>query len=222
MNYEFNKADKILFDDLNITRTNKTKIVSGQELKPEETEEIEVPVYVDIDQEYNRQRGVMEYLKCSEKYKDNPNVTFMLIGDSIPSDPSSININQIKPYIDNNSIIYKEYQENILEYMKVASCIVLPSYREGMSTVLLEASMMKRPIITTNVPGCIDIIKDQSYGVLCEARSELSLMYAVNIFLNLDQKKIFEMVEKTFDYVNKNFSKKIVLTEYKNSLQHIK
>jgi glycosyltransferase involved in cell wall biosynthesis len=220
-----NKADKILFDDLNITRKNKTKIVPGAGIevpeKIEGYEHNEKKIFLMVSR-LQKEKGVMEYLKCSEKYKDNPNVIFMLIGDSIPSDPSSININQIKPYIDNNSIIYKEYQENILEYMKVASCIVLPSYREGMSTVLLEASMMKRPIITTNVPGCIDIIKDQSYGVLCEARSELSLMYAVNIFLNLDQKKIFEMVEKTFDYVNKNFSKKIVLTEYKNSLQHIK
>ena len=220
-----NKADQILFDNLNITKKNKTKIVSGSGIEvPEETESYqhsEKKIFLMVSR-LQIEKGVVEYLRCSEKYKNNPDVTFMLIGDSVSTDPSSINMNQVKPYIDNNSIIYKKYQENILKYMKAASCIILPSYREGISTVLLEASIMKRPIITTNVPGCIDIIKDQSYGILCKARNEESLMDAVNVFLNLDQKKISNMVEKTFEYVSQNFSKKNVLKEYKNAIQYLK
>ena len=220
-----NKADQMLFNNLNITKKNKTKIVPGSG--------IEVPKKIESYQHsgkkvllmvsrLQKEKGVMEYLRWSEKYKNNPDIIFMLIGDSVSSDPSSINIDQITSYVDNNSIIYKEYQENILKYITAASCIVLPSYREGISTVLLEASIMKRPIITTNVPGCVDIIKDESYGILCKARNEVSLMNAVNIFLNLDQKKISGMVEKTFEYVSQNFSKKIVLMEYKNSIQYLK
>ena len=48
-----------------------------------------------------------------------------------------------------------------------AICFILPSYREGLSTVLVEAALRKLPIITTRVPGCIDIIPDESFGFLC-------------------------------------------------------
>jgi glycosyltransferase involved in cell wall biosynthesis len=114
------------------------------------------------------------------------------------------------------------YQEDIYKYITDASCIVLPSYREGMSTVLLEASVHKRPIITTRVPGCEDIIKNSSYGILCEPRDYKSLLQAIQKFIKLDHLEISMMVEKTFDHVRKNFSKESVLMNYKSSISDIK
>ena len=51
--------------------------------------------------------------------------------------------------------------KNIYDEIKKSDCIILPSYREGLSKILIEACAVGRPAITTNVPGCRDIIKDQ-------------------------------------------------------------
>tara|TARA_B100000953_G_scaffold299663_1_gene300262 strand:+ start:2700 stop:3809 length:1110 start_codon:yes stop_codon:yes gene_type:complete len=220
-----NQTDKQLFDRLNIIKKNKTRIIPGAGINIPENE----PIYKYSSKKLflmisrlQKEKGVLEYLSCAEKFKNNSDINFMLIGDGNSSDPSSIDMSLINQYIQNNSIIYKKYQQNISKFINMSSCIVLPSYREGMSTVLLEASIMKRPIITTNVPGCIDIIKDESYGVLCEARSKKSLLCGINKLLKLDKDKISLMVEKTFLHVKHSFSKNIVLAEYKNSLNHIK
>ena len=57
--------------------------------------------------------------------------------------------------------------------------MVLPSYREGISRVLLEACSLKRPIVTTNTTGCRDIVTDGLNGYLCEAKDTRSLTDAL-------------------------------------------
>ena len=51
----------------------------------------------------------------------------------------------------------------------MADCVVLPSYHEGMSNVLLEAAATGRPVITSNIPGCNEAVDDDKSGLLCEA-----------------------------------------------------
>ena len=95
-----------------------------------------------------------------------------------------------------------------------ASCLIHPSYREGMSTVLLEAASIKIPIITTSAPGCIDIIPDNSYGLLCKPKSVNSLRVAVDRFLELKDEDKDKMTNKTYNHVKKNFSREVVLKKY--------
>lgn len=64
-----------------------------------------------------------------------------------------------------------------------ADAVVLPSYREGMPRSLLEAGAMGLPVIATDVPGCRNIVTDGVNGLLCEARSVLSLMAAIETLL---------------------------------------
>ncbi len=219
-----NDSDKILFESLGIIKSNKTRVVPGSG--------INIPSSIRSYQHNSRttflmiarlqkEKGVIEFLECSEHYKNNPDISFILIGDLLANDPSGITIEEINKYIHNKSITYMSYQEDIYKHINEASCVVLPSYREGMSTVLLEASVLKRPIITTNVPGCIDIIKDESYGILCEPRNSSSLIDATQKFLNLDHLEVVNLVEKTFKHVKDNFSKNIVLAEYKNTINNL-
>ena len=70
--------------------------------------------------------------------------------------------------------------------------------------------------------GCIDIIKDSSYGILCKPRDYKSLLQAMQKFIKLDHLEISMMVDKTYGHVEKNFSKESVLMNYKNSMSHIK
>ena len=72
---------------------------------------------------------------------------------------------------------------NMLEVYKKMDIVVLPSWREGLSKSLLEASSMNLPIITTNVPGCNDIIINNYSGLLISVKNENNLKNAIKIFL---------------------------------------
>ena len=108
-----------------------------------------------------------------------------------------------------------------MPYLMKCSCLVHPSYREGMSTILLEASVLKIPIITTKVPGCIDIIPDESYGSLCEPADIESLIESINKFATLDEDTLKTQTLKTYNYVKENFSRDQILEVYEESLKYI-
>ncbi|CAI8370411.1 MAG: N,N'-diacetylbacillosaminyl-diphospho-undecaprenol alpha-1,3-N-acetylgalactosaminyltransferase [Gammaproteobacteria bacterium] len=159
-------------------------------------------------------KGVIEFLKVAETYKNNENIKFMLLGALNDDDPEGIDREFLNKYIQNGSMSYLDYQEDIMPLLGNASCLIHPSYREGMSTVLLEAASIKIPIITTSAPGCIDIIPDNSYGLLCKPKSVNSLRAAVDRFLELKDDDKDKMTNKTYNHVKKNFSRDVVLKKY--------
>ena len=159
-------------------------------------------------------KGVIEFLKVAEIYKNNQNINFMLVGALNDSDPEAVDRECLNGYIRNDSIMYLDYQEDIMSILSNASCLIHPSYREGISTVLLEAASIRIPIITSTVPGCIDIISDDSYGVLCKPKSINSLREAVGRFLELKDEDKDKMTNKTYNHIKKNFSREVVLKKY--------
>jgi len=90
----------------------------------------------------------------------------------------------------------------------------LPSYREGLSTILLEAAARKIPIITTDVPGCSDVVIDESYGFLCEPKSPQSLVDAMGRFIKASDNDLNARTEKVFKYVKDNCSVNDIIEKY--------
>lgn len=82
--------------------------------------------------------------------------------------------------------VFHGFQAETRPYYAMADCVVLPSYHEGMSNVLLEASAVGRPVITSNISGCREAVEDGRSGYLSEAKSTESLY-----------EKMKQMVEKT-------------------------
>ena len=159
-------------------------------------------------------KGIVEFLKVAEMYKENEGINFILTGAHNDNDPEAVDMKYLNKYIANKSIRYLDYQEDIMTILNNSSCLIHPSYREGMSTVLLEAASMKIPIITSTAPGCIDIIPDDSYGLLCKPKSTVSLKRAVDRFLSLKNDEKDKMTNKTYRYVKDNFSREVVLKKY--------
>ena len=71
--------------------------------------------------------------------------------------------------------VFHGFQSEPRPYYTEADCVVLPSYHEGMSNVLLEAAAMGRPIITSDIPGCREAIEDGVSGYLCRVKDADSL-----------------------------------------------
>ena len=74
---------------------------------------------------------------------------------------------------------YHGFQSDPRPYYAAADCVVLPSYHEGMSNVLLEGAATGRPLITSNIPGCREAVEENVTGFLCSARDEETLYQAM-------------------------------------------
>lgn len=219
-----NNFDRLYYQNNKINRSQITKIVpgAGADLKIKKLVKLKdrkVISFIMIGR-LLKEKGVQEYINTAIHFKDNKNLKFILLG-SHKNEKSYVSKVILEESINNKVIDYHRHVEDIIPFMEQASCIVLPSYREGMSTILLEAGTLQIPIITTKVPGCIDIIPDDSYGTLCEACSTTSLIKAVNRHIQLNENELKEQTLKAYNHISNNYSRAKVLDIYKDSLRYI-
>ena len=79
----------------------------------------------------------------------------------------------------------RDMMKRALPFYQNCDCVVLPSYHEGMSNVLLEAAAVGRPIIASDIPGCREAVEHSKTGLLCRAKDADSLYVAMRAFLAL-------------------------------------
>lgn len=118
-------------------------------------------------------------------------------------------------------INYLGFQKDVREYMRAADCIVLPSYHEGMSRVLMESLALRKPIITTNIPGCRELVDDGINGYLCEPRDVGSLACALEKFMKLSEEERIRMGEMSREKAEAQFDVKSVIAIYESIIAAI-
>jgi glycosyltransferase involved in cell wall biosynthesis len=126
-------------------------------------------------------KGVREYVAAARRIRAQwPDARFRLIGPAEVANRTAIPRDELERWIAEGAIDYSEPLADVRPAIEEADFVVLPSYREGMSRVLLEAAAMGRPIVTTDVPGCRDVVTDGVNGYLCEPRSAEALAAALD------------------------------------------
>lgn len=130
-----------------------------------------------------KSKGVLEYLAAAEKVKArHPKLKFLLLG-AFEDIQDSVKRADVQRYIDQGIIDYYGETDDVRSFYKKCSVFVLPSYREGTPRTVLEAMAMKRPIITTDVPGCRGTVAEGKSGFLvpkgdADALAEKMLWFA--------------------------------------------
>ncbi len=111
-----------------------------------------------------KQKGVLNYLEAAQKCFDNGlKFNFLLVGQ-IDSNSDAVSLEQINKY--KHCVNYLGKKTNIKELLSVSDIFVLPTYySEGVPRVLLEASAMSLALLTTNMPGCNDVLVDGINGM---------------------------------------------------------
>lgn len=133
-------------------------------------------------------KGVYEFHKSVLLLKDKyPNTRFVLIGGVDPDNPASLTEQELNKWVEKGDLEWWGHQSNMSKILSQATIVVLPSYREGMPKVLLEAQALGRPIITTDVPGCREAIEDAKTGFLVKVKDEYSLANAIEKLINNDE-----------------------------------
>ncbi len=113
-------------------------------------------------------KGIWEFVGAvktlEEKYKDK--VEFFLAGAIDSENITSLNENDLGNIERDTSIQWLGFVEDMPDFLASCNIIILPSYREGLPKVLLETLSVGRAVITTDVPGCRDVVSDGEEGIL--------------------------------------------------------
>ena len=73
---------------------------------------------------------------------------------------------RVKKYSQEGWLDYKGFQEDVKPFIEQSHCFVLPSWHEGMANTNLECASMGRPVITSNIHGCLEAVENGEYSGL--------------------------------------------------------
>lgn len=132
-------------------------------------------------------KGYQEYVDASHIIrKEHPECEFHLLGSIDKEYPNYVPVEVIQRDHDEGTICYLGFQLNVRSYIKEADCIVHPTfYNEGMSRVLMEAMALRKPIITTDIPGCRETVDEGRNGFIVPPKDTNALVTAIRRFLSL-------------------------------------
>ncbi len=100
---------------------------------------------------------------------------------------------QVEELCDRGIAVFHGFQADPRPYYAEADCVVLPSYHEGMSNVLLEGAATGRPLVTSFIPGCREAVEEGRTGFTCLPRDPESLYEAMKKVIALSREERREM-----------------------------
>lgn len=167
-------------------------------------------------------KGIREYVSAArilhEKYQG---LEFNVLGYLNVNNPSAVSEKQLRDWVDSGLIHYLGSSDDVRPVLLNQDCLVLPSYREGMSTTLMEAGALARPLIASNVAGCREIIDDGINGFLCEGRNHVDLAEKMERFIRLPKADREKMGFVGREKILAEFSEERVLRVYRDQLHRI-
>jgi len=140
-----------------------------------------------------KHKGIREYLEAARRiHKTNNSVTFLLVGPLTSEGHQAISQSEINAY--SNDVKYLGRRNDVPALLAVSDLFVLPSYyREGVPRVLLEAGAMGLPLITTDMPGCKEVVRHRRNGWLVMPCDIKSLKGAIQEALSLSKDELHVM-----------------------------
>lgn len=162
-----------------------------------------------------REKGVDEYFQAAEIIrKKYPQTEFHICGFC-----EEDYIDKLEELQNNKIVQYHGMVEDIKGVLKEMHCVVLPSYHEGMSNVLLEGAATGRPLIATDIPGCRECLQNEVSGYLVKPRNVEDLTDKIEKFLKIsfDNKK--KMGLEARSWVEKYFDRQLVIDAYMSEIR---
>jgi len=171
-----------------------------------------------------KDKGIFEFVEAARVIRKKfPNIIFNVIGPFWHQNLKSNTITKsdLQSWIVEGIIDYQGEKKDIRKFIAEADCIVLPSYREGTSNILLEAASMEKPIITTNTTGCKETVEDEVTGFLCKVKDAEDLADKMEKMYLLSEEDRKTMGRKGRQKIIKEFDKQIVINAYLKAIHEI-
>ena len=167
-----------------------------------------------------KDKGIVEFVNAARIVKKKiPSAKFFLLGPLGIENRTAIAKKEIEKWVEEGIVDYLGKTDNVNTFICDSNCVVLPSYREGTSRVLLEASALERPIIATDVPGCREIVDNFKNGILCKPKNSIDLANAMLKITKFSRDELEKMGSNGRNKVLDEFDLEIVLNLYMKAIR---
>ena len=160
-----------------------------------------------------KEKGIEEFLYSAEKYHSDQ-VKFGIVGYCEEEYEE-----RLKKLNDQGIVSFYGFSTDMPKYYEEAGAVVVPSYHEGMSNVLLEASASGRPVIASDISGCREAVDDKVTGILCRPRDNESLADAVKCMIGKTTDERARMGQNARKKMEREFDRNIVIDRYMNEIE---
>lgn len=178
-----NSDDRSLFIKNRIVNENNSFLVNGagvdiNEFCPSSIKDEKISVI--LVARYLKDKGINEYIKAGRILKESQvDVELLLVGSIDEENPSSMKQDEIDFANSRGYIKDLGYRTDIAKCYQRSHIACLPSYREGLPKSLIEAAACGLPIITTDVPGCRQMVGNHLNGLIVPVKNAESLADAI-------------------------------------------
>ena len=153
-----------------------------------------------------RDKGVGEFVEAARLLRAlGVQARFVLVGESDPENPVTISAGQLAEWHNSGVVEWWGRREDMPEVFAQSHVVCLPSYREGLPKVLLEAAACGRPIVTTDVPGCREIVINEYNGLLAPPQNAAALAASIKRLIENPEQRV-RMGERGRELVEAEFS----------------
>ena len=161
----------------------------------------------------HREKGIFEYLEASKILKRKFSNKFQshIVGFLNDTYSENITYDKLSPYVEANIVSFFGHCDDVRNHINDADCVVVPSYREGLSTILIEAASMGKPLIATDVPGCREVVNNNINGYLCNEKNINDLAEKMEMMMLTDKKNVVSMSANSRKIAEENFDKDLIV-----------
>jgi glycosyltransferase involved in cell wall biosynthesis len=162
-------------------------------------------------------KGVGEFVEAARQLRaEGLHARFLLLGAPDSGNPAAIATEQLQAWDAEGVVEWLGYQDDIPMALASSHVVCLPSYREGLPKSLIEALAAGRPIVTTDVPGCREVVIDGENGLLVPPRDATALGKALKCLI-LDRRLRMRLGMKGRQRAEREFASSIVI----DATQHL-
>ncbi|KAF1077388.1 glycosyltransferase family 4 protein [Halodesulfovibrio sp. MK-HDV] len=160
-----------------------------------------------------KNKGIYEFLQAARSIKKKyKNCRFLLIGPLSTEGEYAVPIKDIESY--SADVEYLGQRSDVKNIMFLSDLMVLPtSYREGVPRVLLEAGGIGLPLLTTDMPGCSDLVTNGENGWLVAPQRVDELTESLESFLTTSSEELKRMGQVNVALVRDKYSMEVVLAK---------
>jgi glycosyltransferase involved in cell wall biosynthesis len=183
-----NPEDRDIFIQNRLLRADQSHLIMGTGVNVEKfhptPKSNDIPVIL-FSSRMLTTKGLLEFIEATGILKQKGlKARFALAGRTDPGNPASIPEGQIDSWKQSGLVEWWGWQDDMPSALAKADIFCLPSYREGVPNALLEACACGLPIVTTNVPGCRDVVTDGLNGLLVPVRNAVALADALETLIS--------------------------------------
>ena len=210
-----NPNDAELLKEAGVTESNLRMIrgagVDASEFSP--SPESPEPICVVLASRILWDKGLSEFVQAARQLKkEGVKASFILVGNPDLDNPASVPEATLYAWQKEKVVEWWGHRDDMVAVFHAAHIVCLPSYREGLPKVLLEAAACGRPIVTTDVPGCREVVCEGENGLLVPARNAQALSEALHCLIKNPELRA-QMGLRSREIMLKDFSLEKVIAQ---------